>query len=95
MKKNQMTGTLLGILLLSTLATAVLVSGWDYYYNRLRFIHNRQEEVQQASQVMQSLANESAEYARATGNKDLQALLNLPLGNKGHSSAPAPAKSGK
>ena len=75
MKNNQMTSILIGALLLSTLATALMVYKWDSYYRRARKLEFQISEMNQASLVMQQLYAETAEFAKTTGNKEVNAFL--------------------
>ncbi len=75
MKNNQMTNILVGALLLSTLATAGMVYMWDSYYRRARGLEVAIAEMNFVSISMQQLYGEAAEYAKTTGNKEMNALL--------------------
>jgi hypothetical protein len=76
MKNNQFTVMLVGMLLLSVLASVGLMFGWQYFFKRLE---TDQRNLGQANEIggrFQNLYAESAQYANSAKNQELIAILN-------------------
>jgi hypothetical protein len=71
MKNNQLTGMLVGLLLLSTLCSVGLI----YKYNgSIRTLQHLEPRLQQVN-IMQSLLNDTIKYNEATKNPDMLRIL--------------------
>ncbi len=94
MKNNQLTGMLLGLVFLSTLASAALMWKYNYTIHKIQSLQSRPEvaEASAAQNVMQSLLNETIEYAKNTKNPDITRMVQNVTGGKAF---PAPVKPAK
>lgn len=91
MKNNQFTVMLVGMLLLSVVASVGLMYEWHSYFKRLEVDQARMMQFNEVGGTFQSLFNESAQYANTAKNQELINILNA----RGLTSAPAPVKPAK
>ena len=94
MKNNQLTGMLLGLVFLSTLASAALMWKYNYAIHRIQSLQGEPAvaEASAAQTVMQQLLNETVEYAKSSKNPDITRIVQGVTGGKALPSAPKPAK---
>ena len=94
MKNNQLTGMFLGLVFLSTLASAALMWKYNYTIHKIQSLQGQPAvaEASAAQNVMQSLLNETIEYAKNTKNPDIARIVQGVTGGKALPTAPKPAK---
>jgi hypothetical protein len=94
MKNNPMTGMLLGLVFLSTLASTVLIVQYNYSIHKIQSIQGQPELAAAggAQNVVQALLNETIEYAKATKNPDIIRIVQGATGGKALPTAAKPTK---
>jgi hypothetical protein len=94
MKNNQLTGMFLGLVFLSTLASAALMWKYNYAIHKIQSLQGQPvvAEASAAQNVMQSLLNDTVEYAKNTKNPDIARIVQGVTGGKAQLPAAKPAK---
>jgi hypothetical protein len=94
MKNNQLTGMLLGLVFLSTLASAGLMMDYNHTLHKIQDLQGQPgvAAANAAQTVMQSLLNDTIEYAKTTKNPEIARLVQGVTGGKSPLPASKPAK---
>jgi hypothetical protein len=92
MKNSQITSALVGLLFLSTFASAALIYKYNSSVRTLQRLQPLLTGPDYAQKVMNAILLDTAEYGRATKNPDIERIVQFATGAKVPAPAKAPAK---